>query len=213
MDSDANARAYLQRVNPPEDEPLRAARARSEEADIPSVAYETGAMLRWLAGLEPAKTIVEIGSGGGYSGLWLLAGMHPRGALTTIEADPDHQALSQKAYAEAGHSDRVRSILGQALTVLERLADTSYDLVFCDAAKTEYPAYLAHARRLLRPGGLLVADNVWWGGEIADAPADDEDAAGLRAFVEEVAEDPDFEAQVLFVGDGLLVAVYHPKER
>lgn len=209
MSSEARARAYLQRMNPPEDEPLRAARARSEEADLTAVPYESGVMLRWLARLEPAKTAVEIGSGGGYSGLWLLAGMHDRGALTTIEIDPGHQALAQQAFAEAGQTHRVRSILGPALSVLDKLADTSYDLVFIDADLSEYPGYLNHARRLLRPGGLLIADDVWYGGQIADAP-DSEQVAGLRSFIDAVAEDDDFDARTLLVGDGLLVAVYHP---
>ncbi len=210
MDIDERTWAYAQSLGPTEDEPLRAARARSEEADLATVPAETGILLRWLARLGPARTVVEIGSGGGYSGLWLLHGMDPAGALTTIEAEPDYRGLAQQAYSEAGVSDRVRSILGPALTVLPKLADHTYDLMFCDALKSEYPEYLAHARRMLRPGGLLVADLALWSDHDPDLADADDEAEGLRAFTTAVADDPAFDSQLLPVGQGLLVAVHHP---
>lgn len=210
MGADEHTRTYLRSLLPAEDEAKQAARARSDEAGIPGVPPETGALLRWLARIRPARDVAEIGSGGGYSGLWLLAGMHPRGVLTTIELDPDHQALAQRAYTDARLHSRVRSILGAALSVLPKLADDGYDLVFIDAVKAEYPDYLAHARRMLRPGGLLVADNALFHGRVPDPAVDDEDVNGIRAFTEQVHEDPVFDAQVLEVGDGVLVAVHHP---
>ncbi|QBI22100.1 O-methyltransferase [Egibacter rhizosphaerae] len=193
-----------------ETEPLRAARARSEEADIPAVPLEVGTFLRFLAGVHPARGMVEIGSGGGYSGLWLLAGASPTAVLTTIEAEPDHQELARRAYAEAGVTARVRSILGPALQVLPRLADRNYDLVFLDALESEYPDYLAHARRLLRPGGLIVADNVLWEGRVADPAAEEPETLGLRALVDEIRDDPALHGEILPLGDGILVAAYHP---
>jgi predicted O-methyltransferase YrrM len=204
--------SYVRDFAEPEDEPLRAARARSEERDIPAVPAETGVVLRFLARLVRARHVVEVGSGGGYSGLWLLGGMEPKGSLTSIEIDPDNQALAQQAYAEAGWTTRVRSILGPALSVLPKLADATYDIVFLDAVKAEYPEYLEHARRLLRPGGLLLADNALWSGRVvAGSGADDEDTLGLREFNAAVAEDPAFSALILPVGDGLLTAVYEPE--
>lgn len=210
MNIDERTATYLNGFAEGEDEPLRAARARSEEADIPAVPAATGTLLRFLARLIGARHVVEVGSGGGYSGLWLLGGMGPRGILTTVEIDPGNQALAQQAYSAARASDRVRSMLGPALTVLPKLADSGYDLVFLDAVKSEYPEYLDHARRLLRPGGLLVADNVLWGGRIADAGAKDEDTLGLRAFNEAVRQDPDLHAIILPIGDGVLAAVFNP---
>lgn len=212
MYTDERTIAYLRRFDEREDEPLRAARARSEEADIPSVPAETGALLRFLARLIAARHVVEVGSGGGYSGLWLLGGIDPRGALTTIELDADNQALAQRAYAEGGATDRVRTMRGAALEVLPKLADGHYDLVFLDAVKSEYPDYLEHARRLLRAGGLLLADNVLWGGAVSDPSITDGDTTALRAFNEAVREDPEFNAMILSVGDGLLAATYTPKE-
>lgn len=210
VQAEQRIKSYVRSLLEQEDEPLRAARARSEEADIPAVPPETGALLRFLARTVAAKQVVEIGSGGGYSGLWFLGGMGERGILTTIELEAAHHALAQQAFAEAGVGRRVRSIRGPALQVLPRLADRGYDLVFLDAVKAEYPEYLAHARRLLRPGGLLVADNVLWGGRVADPLIDDADTEALRRFADEVADDPAFAAFVFPVGDGVLAARYDP---
>lgn len=210
MELDERTAAYVRDLTEAEDEPLRAARARSEEADIDAVSPETGALLRFCARLVNARHVAEVGSGGGYSGLWLLGGMDPRGQLTTIELDPDRQALAQRAYADAGWTARVRSMRGEALTVLPKLADANYDLVFIDAVAFEYLDYLEHARRLLRPGGLLLADGILADGRVADASAADEDAQALRAFTTTVAEDPTFAPLLFSVGGGLLAAVHDP---
>ena len=204
--SDPRLAAYVRGVNEAEDEVLRAARARSEEADIPAVSQETGALLRFFARLLRARHVAELGSGGGYSGLWFLGGMEPKGILTTIESDASHHALAQRAFAEAGYSGRVRSILGPALTVLPKLADATYDIVFIDAVKSEYPGYLEHARRLLRPGGLLLADSVLADG-VADSVVTDDDVEALRRFAEAVGQDQSLQPVVLPVGNGILAAV------
>ncbi len=210
MEIDERTVAYLRRFSEPEDEPLRAARARSEEADIPAVSNDTGAMLRFFARLIHARHVCEVGSGGGYSGLWLLGGMESRGSLTTIEIDAEHQALAQRAYAEGGFGDRVRSMMGAALSVLPKLADGNYDIVFLDAVKSEYVEYLEHAKRLLRPGGLLLADNVLWHGNVVDDMVSDDDTDGIREFNEVVRDDDTLHATMLQIGDGLLAAVYQP---
>ncbi|MPZ87227.1 MAG: methyltransferase domain-containing protein [Nitriliruptorales bacterium] len=195
---------------PSEDEALRAARERSHEAGVPLVFAETGAVLRFFTRMIGARHVVEIGSGAGYSGLWLLQGMGPRGSLTTIELDPRLQTLAQRSYAQGGYADRVRSMLGPALSVLPRLADGNYDLVFLDAVKSEYPGYLGHAKRLLRPGGLLIADNVLWSGRVTDRSVIDAETQGLRALLRAVADDPELPSLTMGVGDGVLVAVYEP---
>jgi predicted O-methyltransferase YrrM len=212
MITDERVQHYLRDFAEPEDEPLRAARARSEERDIPAVPAETGALLRFFARLVNARHVVEVGTGGGYSGLWLLGGMDAsRGALTTIEIDPGNQTLAQQAFSEAKVTDRVRSMLGAALTVLPKLADRHYDIVWVDAVKAEYPDYLVHAKRLLRPGGLLLADNVLWSGRIADPAVTDDDTVGLREFNEQVLADPELHSTIFTVGDGVLAAVFRPE--
>lgn len=212
MHSDQHIRAYVRAFGESESELLRAARARSEEADIPTVLPQTGALLRFFARVTHARHAVEVGSGGGYSGLWLLGGMDPKGSLTTIEISPAHHGLAQRAFTEAKVTDRIRSILGAALAVLPKLSDSSYDLVFLDAVKVEYPEYLAHAKRLLHPGGLLLADNVLWGGRVADPAVSDDDTFALREFNDTVHDDPDWQGLICDVGDGVLGAVYDPQQ-
>jgi predicted O-methyltransferase YrrM len=211
VEIDDRTMAYLRRFGETENEPLRAARARSEEADIPAISTNAGAVLRLMARITRARHVCEVGTGGGYSGLWILGGMDARGSLTTIELDPQRQSLAQQAFSEGGYGDRVRSMLGAALTVLPKLADGNYDIVFLDAVKAEYVDYLAHAKRLLRPGGVLVADNVLWDGKIADDTDTDSDTQALRNFNESVREDRTLQGAILPVGDGLLVAVYEPQ--
>lgn len=207
---DEHVISYLRRYAEAEDEPLRAARARSEEADIPAISAETGALLRWFARFTGARHVAEVGTGGGYSGLWLLGGMDPRGSFTTIELDAEHQGLAQQAFAEGKRSALVRSMLGPALSVLPKLADGHYDIVFLDAVKAEYPQYLEHAKRLLRPGGLLLADNVLWHGQVADEEIEDDDTLGIREFNMAIQEDPDLYGTILPVGDGVMAALYDP---
>lgn len=207
MDTTVATAIDIDALAPPEDEALRSARKLSEDEGVTPVTHLGGAWLRWFAGVRPARDVVELGSGIGYSALWLLAGMHPRGMLTTIETDADRQARAQRVLGRAGHGQRVRSILGSALSVLPKLADQAYDLVFIDATPAEYPDYLRHATRLLRPGGLLIADHVMRAG-LGDAT--DPGATGLRVFAGMVRDDPTLDGQMLPVGDGMLVATRTP---
>ncbi len=163
----------------PEDEPLRAARASAEElggsAPIRPVA---GAVLRFLAAAIGARTVVEIGTGCGSSGIWLLRGMRPDAVLTSVDVEPEHQRMARKAFAEAGFAaNRYRLILGRALDVLPRLSDGAYDLVFCDADSREYPDYLEAALRLLRVGGIVAFDDVIVPAELAGADGAGADGA------------------------------------
>ena len=108
-----------------------------------------------------ARSVVEIGTGCGTSGIWLLRGMRSDAVLTSVDVEPEHQRLARKAFTEAGFpSNRYRLISGKALDVLPRLTDGAYDLVFCDADPREYPDYLEAALRLLRVGGIVAFDDV-----------------------------------------------------
>jgi predicted O-methyltransferase YrrM len=119
-----------------------------------------GAVLRFLAAAIGARTVVEIGTGCGSSGIWLLRGMRPDAVLTSVDVEPEYQRMTRKAFAQAGFaSNRYRLILGRALDVLPRLSDGAYDMVFCDADTREYPDYLEAALRLLRAGGIVAFDD------------------------------------------------------
>jgi len=191
-----------------EDEPITAARARAHEVGATPIGPGGGAALRMLATAVGARTAVEVGTGCGVSGIWLMRGMQPDGVLTSIDVEPEHQRLAKKAYAEAGiESNRVRLITGRALDVLPRLSDAAYDLVLCDADKHEYPEYLPEAVRMLRPGGVLAFDNALWHDRVADPSARDPDTVAVRETNRAVLENPDLVPALLTCGDGLLVAI------
>ena len=142
----------------PEPEVVEAARRRGVEfGDASPVGTGAGAALRFVAAAVQARHVVEVGTGAGTSGLWLLAGMPEDGVLTTIDSSAEHQRAAREAYAEAGYAhQRTRVITGAAADVLPRMTDGAYDLVVVDADKDGYPIYVEHAVRLLRSGGVLV---------------------------------------------------------
>ena len=186
---------------------LLAARARAEEVGVTPVSNGAGAALRFLAAVLDARTVVEIGTGTGVSGLWMLRGMRADGVLTTVDIEAEHQRLAKQTFRDAGiASQRARTISGSALDVLPRLTDGHYDLVFVDADKREYSAYLAEALRLLRPGGVVAFDNALLQGRVADPAQRDPQTMAVRELIRLVAENDDLVPVMLPVGDGLLVA-------
>ena len=190
-----------------EDEVAAAARARGQELGCTPIGAAGAAALRFLAAALRAKAVVEIGTGAGLSGLNLLRGMAPDGVLTSIDVEPEHQASAKRAFAAAGFGPgRARLIMGRALDVLPRLTDGGYDLVFVDAAKSEYPGYLTEGVRLLRPGGVICFDNMLWSGRVANPAHRDPDTVALRDVARLAKEDERLAPVLLPVGDGLLVA-------
>ena len=150
---------------------------------------------------------VEIGTGTGISGVWMLRGMRPDGVLTTVDTEAEHQRLAKQAFTEAGFpTQRVRLIPGAALDVLPRLTDGHYDLVFCDGDKTEYNEYLAEALRLLKPGGIVAFDNALWHDRVADPAQRDAETVAIRELGSTVRDHESLLPVLLPVGDGLLVA-------
>lgn len=192
-----------------EDDVLTRARGRSTEVTAPPIEAAGGSTLRFLAAALDARAVVELGTGCGVSGIWLLRGMAADGVLTSIDVEPEHHRLARRSFIEAGFpTSRVRLITGRALDVLPRLTDGGYDLVFCDAVKSEYPDYLAEALRLLRPGGVVAFDNALWHDRAADPAYDDPDTRGVRDVARLVREDESLAPTLLPVGDGLLAAVH-----
>jgi predicted O-methyltransferase YrrM len=160
-----------------------------------------GAALRFLASAIAARAVVEIGTGCGSSGVWLLRGMRPGGVLTSVDTEPECHRLARKAFTQAGFAtNQARLILGRALDVLPRLSDGAYDLVFCDADQAAYPEYLTSALRLLRPGGIAVFNDVLPPGP---GPADD----GVRELAEMAGNEEKMVPLLLPIAGGLLAAI------
>jgi predicted O-methyltransferase YrrM len=191
-----------------EDIVLRTARSLAIEVGLTAVSPGAGSVLSLLAAAGSAKSVVEIGTGTGVSGVWLLRGMRPDGVLTTIDVENEHQRIARRIFQEAGFAaSRTRIITGRALDVLPRLADGVYDLVFVDADATEFGACAEAALRLLRPGGVLVVNGALAGGRISDPAARDVDTITIRETVKDVRESEDWIAALIPAGAGLLVAV------
>ncbi len=190
-----------------EDEVLAAARSRAKEVGVVPIGPGGGATLRFLAAVTEARAAVEIGTGTGASGLWLLRGMRPDGVLTSVDLEAEHQRLAKQTFSEAGiPPQRARLIPGAALDVLPRLTDGHYDIVFCDGDKLEYSEYLTEALRLLKPGGIVAFDNALWHDRVADPAQRDAETVAIRELGKTVRDHDRLLPLLLPVGDGLLVA-------
>ena len=193
----------------PEDEPLLAARANAADlGGTEPVPPAVGATLRFLACAVGARTTVEIGTGCGSSGIWLLRGMRPGSTLTSVDTEPEYQRVARKAFTQAGFAqNQCRLILGRALDVLPRLSDGAYDMVFCDADPRDYLDYLSAALRLLRPGGIAAFNNALLAGPSGDTGDDDPDDALSFDLASQVRADERLVPVLLPLGDGLLAAI------
>jgi predicted O-methyltransferase YrrM len=176
-----------------EDDPaLQAAIEASEAAGLPSIniAPNQGKLLMLLARAIGARKILEIGTLGGYSTIWLARGLLPEGRLVTLEADPDYAKVAHANIARAGLEGLVEIRVGRALDTLPRLAaEAPFDLIFIDADKPSTPGYFQWAVRLARLGSLIVVDNVVREGAILDGTSEDPNVLGMRRFFELAATD------------------------
>jgi predicted O-methyltransferase YrrM len=188
-----------------EDDDLAAARQRAGEVGVTPIGPAAGATLSFLAGALSARAVVEIGTGTGVSGLWLLRGMLPDGVLTSVDLEAEHQRHAREIFAAAGfRPQRFRLIAGGGLDVMPRMTDSGYDLVFLDAEPVEYGEYLDEAMRLVRPGGVIVFDNALWRDRVADPSHRDPETVAIRDVIDQVTRHDDLRGVLLPVGDGLL---------
>jgi predicted O-methyltransferase YrrM len=192
----------------PETEAALTGRANAEQFGISPLGRGSASTLTFLAKAIQAKAVVEIGTGSGVSGLALFAGMQPDGILTSVDIEAEHQQAARRSFLSVGiPTQRFRLIAGAALTVLPKLSDGAYDLVFVDGDKLEYPEYVEQGLRLLRHGGVLAVDNALWHDRTADPASTDEQTEAIRATLAAVRQNEDLIPSLLQVGDGLLVAV------
>ena len=208
LTADERHERYVAELFAVEDPILAAIRARHAAADLPpiNISPEEGKLLYLLLRLIEATTVLELGSLGGYSGVWLARALPPHGRLTTIEKDPRHAAIARQAFNEAGLSPRVRLIEGAALDVLPTLSP-GFDAVFIDADKEPLPRYFEWAMRLLRRGGLLLCDNAFFHGAALDEEDRSPGAEGVRAFNRLAAGDARLVATAVPVRDGLVIGL------
>ncbi len=189
----------------PRDPALQGALERSREAGLPSIAVaeNQGRLLNLLASLMGARRILEVGTLGGYSAIWLARALPADGRLVSLEIDPRHAEVARANLAAAGLADRAEVRLGRGIDLLPALeGGEPFDLAFIDADKPSNPDYFAWAMRLVRPGGLIIVDNVVRKGMVADASSQDANVIGVRRLVDRVAAEPRAEALVLqTVGD------------
>ncbi|MDX3577890.1 MULTISPECIES: O-methyltransferase [unclassified Streptomyces] len=187
--------AYFTGRLAPDDEVMAAALRDSDAAGLPhiSVTGNQGKLLRILAEVQGARQILEIGTLGGYSTIWLARALPADGRLISLEYDPRHAEVAVRNIARAGLDKVVEVRVGAALESLPRLADENpppFDLVFIDADKGNNVRYLEWALRLTSVGSLIVVDNVVRGGRVADADSDAEDVRGSRGAIELIGSHP-----------------------
>jgi predicted O-methyltransferase YrrM len=178
---------------------LDAALADARAAGLPAadVSPSQGRLLQLLARSHGARRILELGTLAGYSTIWLARALPPGGRLVTLEREPGHAAVARANLERAGLEDRVDLRVGPALETLPLLAGERFDLAFLDADKAATDAYLTWALDLLRPGGLLIADNVVRGGAVIDPGPGDPSTEGIRRFAARLAAEPRLEATMI----------------
>lgn len=191
-----------------EDPVLQAARDAATELGLEPVPPGIGATLRLLAAAGQARAVVEIGTGTGVSGVWLLGGMRPDGVLTTIDLEPKYQRVARQVFLAAGvPAGRTRIISGPGVQVLARLTDAAYDLLFADADPVDHADYLFAAARVLRPGGVLVLHGGFTPARLQEPTVHDQVTVATRDLLRDLRESEDWVPALLPTGDGLLCAV------
>jgi predicted O-methyltransferase YrrM len=187
-----------------EPEHIARARAHALELGAQPVSAPVGAQLAVLAAASHAKNIIEIGTGGGVSGLWLLHGA-PTATLTTIDSEPEHLGVARQAFADARvPAARARFITGRATEVLPRMNEASYDIVLVDADPEGVIEYVEHGLRLVRAGGVVLVPRVLAGGAVADPVRRDPITAAYRSLIQETLASPAVAAALSITGEGLL---------
>jgi predicted O-methyltransferase YrrM len=201
---------YLSGLNRAHDDVLDAIAHDGEQQGLPLVDAEVGALLRVLASAIGATRILEIGTCIGYSGIWLARALPADGMLFTMEMDEDRARLAKANFAKAGVSDRVSVMVGDAQLKILKVAGP-FDLIFQDGAKSLYNTLLDPLVRLLRPGGLLVTDNVLWDGKVVPGfhPTEhaDADTRAIAEYNERINTHPDLLTSIVPLRDGVAISL------
>ena len=200
---------YLSALFAREDDVLLALREEADRSGLPPIAIsaDTGRLLQVLIAAVGARRVLEVGTLGGYSAIWMARALPADGSLLSIEADERHAEFARRQLVRAGVADRVEVRVGRALEVLPALDGERFDLVFLDADKEPLPTYLEWGLRLVREGGLIVADNALWGGRVLQPSVQDEATKAVRLFNERFATHPRITGIVVPTHDGVAIGV------
>lgn len=164
-----------------------------------------GRLLKMITRMINPGRVLELGTFTGYSALCIAEGLAPTATLTTVEIEDELEEPILKAFSESRFGDKIKLIIGDALEVCREFPDNSFDMIFIDADKRQYPGYYREAKRLLTPGGFILADNTLWDGHVADSGRNDRQTEGIRDFNILAASDPDMETVIIPVRDGLSI--------
>lgn len=204
---------YLGALNRLSDPILDDIAREGSRQELPIIGAEVGALLQVLAGCVGAQRILEIGTGIGYSGIWLARALPADGMLITFEVDRDRAAIARANFSRAGVADRANVMIGDAARLLAKVSGP-FDLIFQDGDKQQYPSLLDALVERLRPGGLLVTDNVLWNGEVipgyVERPTQQpDDTRAIAQFNERLAADARLWTTFLPLRDGVAVSHKH----
>ena len=200
---------YISGLFAQEDELLVSLREDADRSGLPpiSVSADEGRLLQVLLTAIRARRVLEVGTLGGYSAIWMARALPEDGELLSIEIEPKHAEFARRYVERAGLRGRIEVRVGRALDVLPSLDGERFDAVFIDADKEPMPTYFDWAVRLLRPGGLIIADNTLWGGKVYDASERDEKTAAVREFNRRMATDPRVLSILVPTHDGVAIGV------
>lgn len=200
---------YITGLFAQEDDLLLDLREEAARAGLPAISVppETARFLQVLVRAAGASRVLEVGTLGGYSAIWMARAMREGGSILSLEINPEHAAFARRYIDRAGLSQAIEVRVGAALQQLPTLDGEKFDIVFLDADKEPLPTYLDWALRLLRPGGLVIADNTLRGGRVADPAEDDAQLRAIREFNRKLASNPRVTGLVVPIGDGVAVGV------
>jgi caffeoyl-CoA O-methyltransferase len=201
---------YVSALFAPEDAVLATLREEADRTGLPPIAIsaDTGRLLQVLLRAIGARRVLEVGTLGGYSAIWMARALGEGGSLISIEKEAGHAEFAQLHLERAGLDADVRIMVGKALDLLPMFDGQKFDAVFLDADKEPLPTYLDWALRLLRPGGVVIADNALWGGKVIDPANDEESTRAVREFNRRLATDPRLTSIIVPTHDGVAIGVF-----
>ena len=200
---------YISALFAPEDSLLVSLREEADRTGLPPIAVsaDEGRLLQVLLTSIGARRVLEVGTLGGYSAIWMGRALPDDGELISIEIEQKHAEFARRYIERAGLSSKIEVRVGRALEVLPSLDGERFDAVFIDADKEPMPTYFDWALRLLRPGGLVIADNTLWGGKVFDDAENDEKTRAVREFNRKMATDPRILSILVPTHDGVAIGV------